>query len=69
VVSVSDDGCGFDVDLGNRASAERMTFGLFSIRERLEVLGGSMVLESRPGSGTSITLTVPVTSELQEDPQ
>lgn len=67
VVSVSDDGCGFDVVRANTASADRMTFGLFSIRERLEVLGGSMTLDSKPGSGTTITLVTPAEGPPREE--
>jgi signal transduction histidine kinase len=60
VVVVSDDGCGFDVARAGVVDADVMTFGLFSIRERLEYLGGSMAVESRRGSGTSVTLRTPV---------
>lgn len=67
VVSVSDDGRGFDVGEADTESGDRMTFGLFSIRERLEVLGGSMALESSPGRGATITLVVPVSSGLAEE--
>ena len=59
-VCVSDDGRGFDVGQADTESWDRMTFGLFSIRERLEVLGGNMTLESHPGSGTAISLTIPI---------
>ena len=38
------------------------TFGLFSIRERIEHLGGSMRVESGDGRGTVVTLTVPLGS-------
>jgi signal transduction histidine kinase len=35
-------------------------FGLFSIRERLESIGGRFRLESSPGNGTKVTLMVPI---------
>lgn len=54
---VADEGVGFD-----QASTVNFTtpmFGLFSIRERMDALGGRMTVESSPGSGTKITLIVP----------
>ncbi len=35
-------------------------FGLFSIRERLHGLGGRLVVDSKPGSGTKATLVAPL---------
>lgn len=66
VVVVSDDGCGFDVARATAAEADAMTFGLFSIRERLEYLGGAMAVDSRPGSGTSVTLRTPIQPYAEE---
>ena len=37
-------------------------FGLFTIRERLEYLGGSLAIESAPGQGSRFTLRVPFRS-------
>jgi len=37
-------------------------FGLFSIRERLRFLGGSLAIESTPGRGTTVRLRVPLTA-------
>ncbi len=59
-VSVEDDGVGFDpVDVTSHA-AKRAEFGLFSIREQLAQLGGSIDMASRPGQGTRVTMTVPL---------
>jgi PAS domain S-box-containing protein len=55
-IAVEDDGVGFDPD------AERGGFGLFSVRERLNHLGGGLQIESAPGEGTRIVLTAPVAS-------
>jgi len=35
-------------------------FGLFSIREQLEYLGGHLEIESEPGRGTTATVVVPL---------
>jgi len=58
VVSVADDGVGFDV--GKAHVGRTGGFGLFSIRERLHGLGGRLVVDSRPGSGTKATLVAPL---------
>lgn len=52
---VEDDGRGFDVGAASRADR----LGLPGIRERAEMLGGSLVIESRPGSGTTLVVEVP----------
>ena len=57
-IEVHDNGRGFD---GVPVSAsERGAFGLFSIRERVEMLGGAFVIDSAPGKGTTCTIRVPV---------
>ncbi len=62
-VTVRDDGIGFDPDEVGPAMDEHGAFGLFSIRERLEPLGGQMKVTSKPGQGTQVTLVGPVNSE------
>ncbi|MFW6364912.1 MAG: PAS domain-containing protein [Spirochaetota bacterium] len=60
-ISVEDNGSGFDVkSLEEPDSDDGSTFGLFSIRERLTILGGSMECQSSPGKGSRFTLTVPL---------
>lgn len=57
VASVEDDGVGMDPEeIAVHGS------GLFSIRERLGHVGGSMDIESAPGRGTKIRLCAPLTS-------
>ena len=59
VVNVEDDGCGFDVvEVESRRSRAR-GFGLFSMRERLGVLGGRAAVESSRGRGTRVRLEMP----------
>jgi len=59
-VSVEDNGVGFDPLEVTRKATKRAEFGLFSIRERLEQLGGIIVIESKPGSGSKITMRAPL---------
>jgi signal transduction histidine kinase len=54
IVLVEDDGIGFDP---NSASSDDH-LGLFGIRERTEMIGGTLVVESEPGKGTTIMLEV-----------
>lgn len=56
-VLVSDDGCGFDTE------AEREGFGLDGMRERVELVGGELQIESKPGSGTRMMASIPVAGE------
>ncbi len=56
---VEDDGVGFDAARTEALAVRDGGFGLFSIRERLEGLGGAMTVDSRPGDGTRVTLSVP----------
>ena len=55
VVIVEDDGCGFDPEL----ALESGRLGLLGMRERAEMLGGSLTIESSPGDGCSVFVTVP----------
>jgi signal transduction histidine kinase len=53
-LAVVDDGVGFDP--ASPRSEKRL--GLYSMRERAEAIGGELVVSSRPGSGTTVTLEV-----------
>jgi PAS domain S-box-containing protein len=58
VLDIHDDGCGFKI---NSPSASR-GLGLLGMRERARQLGAQLALQSRPGHGTRIHLTWPLTS-------
>jgi signal transduction histidine kinase len=57
-VSVSDDGIGFEPT--PPSAPERMGFGLLVVRERLAAIGGDIVIDSAPGSGTRALVTAPL---------
>ena len=61
-VSVEDDGVGFEPAEVVSMAAETNGFGLFSIRERLEELGGHLEIESERGRGSRITMMAPLES-------
>ncbi len=58
-VEVADDGVGLDVSRIPALAKGRECFGLFSIRERLEYLGGRMTVRSAPGAGATVVLDAP----------
>jgi signal transduction histidine kinase len=62
-VEISDQGPGFDV----QAALAKGRLGLHGMRQRVEVLGGSFSLHSAPGSGTTIRVTLPLTSRGDDD--
>lgn len=61
VLSMADDGCGFDLEEARRQAGER--FGLFSIEERLGQLGGRVHIETAPGRGTTVRLEAETTGD------
>lgn len=58
---VADDGQGFEPGAASADSAHR-TFGLASMRERVESLGGELKLDSQPGGGTRVIVSIPYRS-------
>ncbi len=60
-VVVRDDGVGFDVERTLGQVAARSSLGLLGMRERVEVFGGSLEVESAPGRGTRVRASFPVT--------
>jgi signal transduction histidine kinase len=57
VLTVVDDGRGMD------PRAPTSGFGLSGMRERVEMAGGTFILESEPGRGMSFTAALPVQGE------
>jgi signal transduction histidine kinase len=56
--SIVDDGVGFRPE-GARAQSARQGLGLLGMREKLQPLGGALKIESAPGHGTKLLITVP----------
>jgi signal transduction histidine kinase len=63
VIEVGDDGVGFTPPATGVEMKKAGGFGLFSIKERLQHLGGSLQVESAPGRGTRISLVIPLWEE------
>jgi signal transduction histidine kinase len=64
VAEVSDKGPGFDV----RDRPRLGHLGLTGMRERAELLGGRLELESSPGGGTLVRAYLPVTEAASDEP-
>ena len=59
-ITVSDQGVGFEpAGLDDRSKAGQVGWGLFSIRERLTLLGGRVEIDSAAGKGTRVRLVAP----------
>jgi ligand-binding sensor domain-containing protein/signal transduction histidine kinase len=56
-MAVRDDGKGFNPDVPTQEP--NRSFGIIGMRERVEQLGGSFALHSRPGQGTVVTASLP----------
>lgn len=60
LIDIIDDGRGFDPTKLEKYEDHSEGFGLFSIRERLDLLGGHLTIHSAPGEGTKIAMTAPL---------
>src|SRR5213593_1511284 len=62
VLHVTDDGIGFDLV---KAARHKKSVGLLSMRERAELIGGSLQIQSTPGKGTAVTLLLPFENKVE----
>jgi len=58
---VSDDGCGFDEE----AARTGYSYGMLGMSERARLIGGSLLIDSAPGAGTSVSIHIPLDSGSQ----
>lgn len=68
-LDVDDDGVGFNVDLMENRDDEDFLhgFGLSTMRERAKLLSGTFFIKSRPGFGTKIHVSVPLSEDAGEE--
>jgi signal transduction histidine kinase len=62
-LTVQDDGRGFAVPPSLGTFLTRDSFGLVGLRERLELVGGTLRVRSQPGQGTELRIRVPLAAE------
>ncbi|HNU13871.1 MAG TPA: PAS domain S-box protein [Chitinophagaceae bacterium] len=56
ILSITDDGKGFDIN----KVADKRTLGILGMKERSSMIGGTYEINSTPGGGTSVIISVPV---------
>lgn len=57
-MEISDNGQGFDMNAEETAK-KRGRLGLLGMRERVEMIGGAFDIQSQPGAGTTVSVTLP----------
>lgn len=62
-IQIRDDGQGFDTD-GRIPNGH---YGLLGLRERARLAGGELTIHSRPGEGTTLTMSIPTSDETIHD--
>ena len=67
-VTVQDDGIGFDLERISDRSNNEGGFGIFSIQERMEGLGGAMEIRTEPEHGCTVLLSLPLNDGTGEPP-
>lgn len=67
-IEVGDEGVGFDPEKARQPEQTGVGFGLFHLRERLEMLGGRLEVKSAPGQGSRVALLVPHESLPESEP-
>jgi signal transduction histidine kinase len=63
-VSVRDNGAGFETDQVDRVREEKGSLGMLNMRERARTVNGTLSIASKPGHGTTVTLRVPIATNL-----
>jgi signal transduction histidine kinase len=58
-MTISDNGVGFS----GRGQSKPASFGLVGIEERVNILGGAFHIDSAPGHGTTVSVTIPISSD------
>ena len=61
-ITIRDDGQGFEADAGVPVGH----YGLLGLRERARLAGGELMVESEPGAGTTLRMSLPVATEQGE---
>lgn len=68
---VEDNGVGFDIDgvmRNDKRSGERMRLGILGMNERVSLAGGNLMIESTPGCGTTLFVSIPLRGESPDLP-
>jgi len=63
VADVIDNGRGFDTDAVAKGYGSRGSLGMVNLKERADLVGGTINIDSAPGRGACVTLLVPLTED------
>ena len=61
-MTIQDDGCGFDGQPHPQSAGPEGHFGLTGMKERAEDIGAALAIESAPGKGTQVSVSLPLES-------
>jgi two-component system, NarL family, sensor kinase len=67
LMTIQDDGTGFDVQQKTVSPGGSGGLGLKSMRNRAKLIGAHLSIQSEPGKGTSISVTVPLSSPRKQN--
>lgn len=67
VITVEDNGIGFNQKLIDEPEYHNAHFGLVGMKERVELVEGRMDIDSKPGHGTKVMITIPITAEHRKE--
>ncbi|SKC64053.1 sensor histidine kinase [Maledivibacter halophilus] len=65
-IKIVDDGIGFDVNEKVNSLDDKNGFGLYSIKERVDLLRGKIDIESKKDKGTKINVSIPLCEEEEQ---
>jgi len=67
LLSIEDDGTGFDVGKMTQVDPSGRGAGLFAMKERVRLVGGACRVESQPGQGTKVIVKVPLETDIADE--
>jgi signal transduction histidine kinase len=60
IITISDNGIGFDLEAMRGKAISQKKFGLFSLMERIRFIGGEVIINSVPNKGTKAVINLPI---------
>ena len=60
IAKIRDDGIGFDYKAVSETKAHKESAGLVGMKERIQLVNGKIYINTKPGDGTEIRITIPV---------
>lgn len=62
-ISISDNGCGMDSDVYSKTSS----LGILGMYERANLVGGNLIIKSKPGKGTKVIISIPLSKSVDKE--